>query len=193
MKYVSIDIETTGLNPNTCSIIEFGAVIDDLSNPKPLNELQSFHRYIDCADSNKLIRGEPYALSMHGEIFKRLAERDTLKYGFCSPDRLTEEFYNFILEICKSRFPITVAGKNFSGFDLRFLRKLNNWEKLIKIHHRVIDPAILFWDPSDEKLPNTELCKVRAGIPGEVEHTAISDCLDIIQLVRRGAYRKWKN
>ena len=30
MKYCSIDLETTGLNPKTSDIIEFGAVLDDL-------------------------------------------------------------------------------------------------------------------------------------------------------------------
>jgi len=184
MKYVSIDIETTGLNPDACQILEFGAVIDDLSNPKPLNELPSFHCYIDHMQFN-MIRGEPYALSMHSEIFKRIAERDRDRYKFCTQDALGENFRNFV-EYNKAYMPITVAGKNFSGFDLRFLRRLPNWENLIKIHHRVIDPAILFWDEADQKLPDTKECKVRAGIAGEVAHTAIADCLDVIQLVRYG-------
>ena len=31
MKYFSIDIETTGLNPETCQVIEFGAVFVNTS------------------------------------------------------------------------------------------------------------------------------------------------------------------
>ncbi len=32
MRYVSIDIETLGLDPTCCDIVEFGAVIDDLES-----------------------------------------------------------------------------------------------------------------------------------------------------------------
>ena len=95
MKYVSIDLETTGLNPETCQIIEFGAVIDDTANPKPLNELPTFHLYIDHMEHNT-IRGEPFALSMHSEIFRRIAERDIKKYNFCTEDAVAQYFYSFL-------------------------------------------------------------------------------------------------
>lgn len=189
MKYVSIDIETTGLNPETCSIIEFGAVIDDLSCLNPIDKLPKFQRYVNIAELHNLIVGEPYALSMHGEIFKRLAEHDIYKYKFCDCDRLTFEFSEFLLNN-KIDQPINVAGKNFSGFDIQFLRRLPNWN--IRIHYRTIDPAILFLEPTDNNMPDTKTCKERAGFTGEVAHTAIEDCLDIIQLVRRGLLRKWK-
>lgn len=39
MRYCSIDIETTGLNPDTCDILQFAAVLDDLNDPKPLVDL----------------------------------------------------------------------------------------------------------------------------------------------------------
>ena len=37
MKYASIDIETTGLDPETCAIIEIGIILDDLAERKPVD------------------------------------------------------------------------------------------------------------------------------------------------------------
>ena len=37
MLYCSIDIETTGLNPKTCDIVQFAAVLDNLADPQPLD------------------------------------------------------------------------------------------------------------------------------------------------------------
>jgi len=46
MKYVSIDIEATGLDHTYCQMIEFGAVLDDLRHQRPLDELPQFHCYV---------------------------------------------------------------------------------------------------------------------------------------------------
>ena len=55
MRYVSIDLETTGLDAINNDIIEFGAVLDDLADMKPLEELPRFHAYI-CKEE---YRGQP--------------------------------------------------------------------------------------------------------------------------------------
>ena len=39
MLYCSIDIETTGLDPETCDIIQFAAVLDNLADPQPLENV----------------------------------------------------------------------------------------------------------------------------------------------------------
>ena len=62
--YVSIDIETTGLDWRTCQIIEIGAVIDDFKTA--IVDLPTFRCYVDQG----LFYGEPFALSMHAEIFR---------------------------------------------------------------------------------------------------------------------------
>ena len=72
MQYVSIDIETTGLDEYTCDTIEFGAIIDNLNFQKPFDELPKFHAYVVLPR----YQGEPYALSMHAEIFRRIANRE---------------------------------------------------------------------------------------------------------------------
>lgn len=186
MKYISIDIETTGLNPETCQTIEFGAILDNLCGTiKPIEQLPRFHCYL-TPESN-IYTGEPYALSMHPEKFRRIATRDP-GYVYISGSKLGILFKNFLVEngynIEDSKIHINVAGKNFGAFDLQFLKKLDGWEKHIKVRHRIIDPAILFWKFGDESLPGTEECLKRIGNNNLSAHDSLSDCEDVIRLVR---------
>jgi hypothetical protein len=68
MLYVSIDLETTGLDPNACQVIEFAAVIEDTLNPLPYEELPKFSKLV-LHDS---VQGELYAVNMNAAIFKEL-------------------------------------------------------------------------------------------------------------------------
>lgn len=170
MKYISIDIETTGLDPETCQIIEFAAIVNNDTDEYP-----TFHRYI----KHPLYYGKPYALSMHPRIFKELAKGKGIW-----PGQLAFEFSMFLKE---NGFDdrITVAGKNFAAFDVKFLEELRDWKKLIKIRHRVLDPAILYMRPEDKVPPNMSTCLERAGL-GEVSHTAVGDAMDVIHLIETG-------
>lgn len=195
MKYVSVDIETTGLDADRCQIIEFGAVIDEINDHnradpgllKPVESLPSCHFYV----SSPTYRGEPYALSMHPEIFRRIA---THEEGFvyvpedclarCFADWLESNGFEANLD---DPIVFTAAGKNFSSFDNNFLNKLPGWGQIVKAHHRVIDPAMFFWRPfTDTGIPNSQTCMERAGIEGEVDHTALEDAKMVVELVREG-------
>ena len=81
---------------------------------------------------------------------------------------------------------INVAGKNFGTFDKLFLEELPWWKKLIKIRQRIIDPSVLYckWD-EDNAIPSLKKCKERAGIDGEVAHTALEDAWDVVQMLRK--------
>lgn len=190
MKYVSIDTETTGLNIETCDIIEFGAVVEDTKDIRPLDELPRFHTYILPPRKDSIFQGEPFALSMHSEIFKRIAERRK-GYNYIEPHKLGYNFRNWLIDVnvisnSKTIDPITVAGKNFASFDLQFLKKLPDFKSLVRFHHRSLDPAILFWKPlEDSRVPNLEACLKRAGIQKPVLHTAIEDALLVIELFRK--------
>lgn len=185
MRYVSIDIETTGLDHLSCKMIEFGAVVEDTNNSLPLNELPKFHCYIIHDNYS----GDPYALSMNKEILRRITDR-TEGYNYYTPQEAREAFLEFLCEIgLANKFKknyITVAGKNFFAFDYKFLVNegwLNN--NYFDFYRRHIDPAILYFDPkNDEVLPDLKLCLQRANINKEVSHTSIEDAIDIIKLVR---------
>jgi len=175
--YVSIDIETTGLNPETCQIIEIGAVID---TGVPVEDCPTFHCYVD----NGLIQGQPYALSIHPVILRRIATRES-GYIYLTPSKVVLKLKEFLREN-GVEMPFTAAGKNFAGFDAQFLKKLMHWNKHIYMRLRVLDPATLYWQPEVDgvKLPNTETCMVRAGISGEVAHTAVEDARVVVKLIR---------
>ena len=66
MRYVSIDIETTGLDPETCQILEIGAVWDDWT--KPIDELPVYHRLV----VHKEYRGSAYALALNADSAEAL-------------------------------------------------------------------------------------------------------------------------
>src|SRR5699024_6968893 len=70
MKYISIDIETTGLNPNNCQILSFGAVLEDTNKNVPVEELPFFH----CAILREKIEGEPFALNMNRDLLSKIVE-----------------------------------------------------------------------------------------------------------------------
>jgi len=183
-KFVSIDIETTGLNELTCQVIEIGAVIDDWLNP--MENPPEFHCYVE----HEVYKGEPYAFSMHADLFLQLAmlpkhnlhsERGALRY-------LHDWMYN---NGAYQNKKAVVAGKNFAMFDNRFLRAMEGSEYLT-YHHRVIDPGNLYWDPfTDEVLPDTKTCMKRAGIEGEVAHTALEDAKVVAKLVQIHAARQF--
>lgn len=193
MIYCSIDIETTGLDKKKCDIVQFAAVLDDLSNPQPLEKLPTFNAYF----TSENFSGEPYALSMHPAIFRKIADAKKNKTDydedgshFMDINGLPYAFRNFLT---KNNIPenpktgsisLNIAGKNAAMFDLPFLKKkIKNWQN-VWFKHRVLDPAILYYEPGDKELPDSKKCMERAGISGEVAHTALEDALAVVKLIR---------
>jgi hypothetical protein len=178
--YISIDTETTGLDPENCQVIEFGAVIDNWESP--IDRLPTFRCYID----HGIFRGEPYAMSMHPKIFRAIATRQT-EVEIISPCELVSVFTEWLRA---NQFPfgpgnkMVVAGKNFGAFDKGFLDKFHHWNRL-PMKHRFIDPGNMFFIPGeDDGPPSTEECLRRAGLPPHVNHTAVEDALDVVRLIR---------
>lgn len=186
MRYCSIDIETCGTDPDTCDILEFGAVLDDLKVKNPINSLPTFHCYFVLPE----YKGQPYALSMHKNIFLNIAEKKK-GYIYTDPMKFGDMFKEFLLnndyDLSKknNKVFINAAGKNFASFDLQFLNKRTNLSQHVVIRNRILDPSILFLDKKDEVLPSLSDCKKRAGLQELVSHDAVSDALDVIKLMRK--------
>jgi len=192
--YVSIDLETTGLNPDTCQVLEIGAVIDDLTtDPDKLPKFRAILKH-------NLIEGEPYALQMHPKLLFAIAqipavdgdiadpELDPMDPVNCmfKPHKVVPRFKGWLkahgIPVDKGFQP---AGKNFANFDKPFLEAgVPNWKRDVKIKYRTIDPGNLFWWPGEEYIPDTKTCYERAGLPPEVAHTAVEDALGVVKLVR---------
>ncbi len=188
-RFVSIDIETTGLDPTSCDIIEIGAVIDDWITPLEYQPI--FHCYVKRDN----YRGQPYALSMHPTIFRRIATEQTgydYLYAADAVRKLGQWMHNngaYDLENDERR--ANVAGKNFAMFDDKFLRLMPKFDEHVLYRHRVIDPAMLYWNPlEDSVLPDTKTCMERAGIAGEVAHTAVEDAQAVVKLIKIAVGRR---
>jgi len=88
MKYISIDVETTGLDREKCQILSIGAVIEDTENIKPIKDLPRFHAAIKLKDRQGFY-GEPVAIQMNAELIGNL-----VKYSQCEYDEERLELVN---------------------------------------------------------------------------------------------------
>ena len=222
MRYISIDIETTGLDPENCQILSIGAVIEDTHLPIPFEDLPKFHAVI----KRENVSGSIFALNMNRDLIQAMkdhseARTDEAKklveesFGakFYHEDEVVEALYQFcyrnglvdldpnwltrqVKVIGGIAYPIlgsnmvktylNCAGKNFAGFDKKFLEKLPRWKQVFSIRSRVLDPGILFVDwINDESVPGLDECKKRAGIDGVVTHNAVEDAMDVVMLLRQ--------
>jgi hypothetical protein len=191
MKYVSIDIETTGLDPETCEILEVAAIID--TDPMiPIDSLPTF-RFRFVKDT---YQGEPFAFSMHKELLKDLAMNpvtgpaDDWGNIYGRPFNFSTDFSRWLNKWRVDPLSFVVAGKNFANFDAAFLKKLAGIPERVRWHHRVLDPGNMFVLPSDRTVPSTDECCERAGInPHDFQgsaHTAIYDAKLVVALIRKG-------
>lgn len=203
MKYVSLDIETTGLNRQECQIIEFGAIIEDTNNILPYEDMPKFHCYFKYDRYNF----EPSALKINYEkiaiieslkVFdlfddnhiKQVEENNGNIINFCfkieeqlQRNLFQQTFAGWLKEFYGDKKSINLAGKNVAGFDLDFLKQKGLLTNIFK--SRTIDPAILFVDWYNEKeLPSLDLCLQKSGIDKTVSHNALEDAFDIIKILR---------
>jgi oligoribonuclease len=201
MKYISIDIETTGLDPINCNTLSIGAIIEDTNNPLPYEELPKFH----VAILHKELKGSPYAINMNSELIETIVRYQTAQdqdekndlvhmtgMQFMKLEDVAQAFQFFLFKnkMLDQLHPIkpttiTAAGKNFGTFDKLFLEQIPEWKQYVKFRSRIIDPSILFVDwKNDEQLPSLNECKERANVPGVVTHNALEDAWDVIQTLR---------
>jgi len=155
-------------------------VLDDLSDRKPLDDLPCFHAIIN----HSRICGDPYALAMNAGLIEKIASsKNYPELLFLNMDEVAPTILAWLEEGKIER--ITPAGKNYAYFDSRFLEKLPGFDAVkVKFDHRSLDPAVLYWQPEDIKLPDSKTCMVRAGINGEVSHTALEDAMMVVKLIR---------
>lgn len=207
MKYVSIDIETTGLSCETNDMIEFAAVIEDTENLLPIDKLPTFSAVV--INPKDIYTSNGYCLCLHTELYKKILKfHNKLKENKSSVIRLENSTtknvniaiydYELILKFkmwlwenkLKVNEKIIPAGKNFFGFDINFIEKIDKLKSL-KFSHRALDPTALFMLQEDKSPPALDECAKRAGIEFKADgyHTALSDALMVVELIRKG--KKW--
>lgn len=197
MKYVSIDVETTGIDDSFCQVLEIGAIIEDTRLKLPFDKIPKFKRILN----HKEFHGQAFAINMNQRIFKILAQRAMIKntkekidfdieHKIVNPDEAVYDLMFWLklngIDSKEDKVTITVAGKNFMSFDLKFLKKLPDWDKHITVRSRGLDPGgfSVDWE-NDEIIPSLDECMKRQGIEGCVSHDALLDAWDVIKVLRK--------
>lgn len=198
MIYVSIDVETTGLDRDNDQVIEIGAIIENPLDQKDFDDVKKFHAIV----RHDRYSGGAYAINLNQRIFKILADREQYrddallaydtKYNIIPARLVVSEFYAWLFANLTNKpstygepIKLVAAGKNFASFDAPFLRNLPDFSKFIKFDHRHIDPAILYTNFfTDTSISNLKTCLEKAGLEPIVTHDAVKDAWDVIRLLR---------
>jgi oligoribonuclease len=203
VKFVSIDLETTGLDPQVHQIVEFAAVLDDLVACHPVEQLSRFHAYVRPRDG--IYRVSEYCLHLHADIWAKLAGKVPLAAGeeILFDDELPGYFADWLTwvgwphkdgDTKKPLDAVTAAGKNFASFDEDFIVRLPGWDKLgLRFHHRKMDPGVFFARYDDKVPPDTNECLKRAGITDVTDHRAMADAINVVRLLRTGMASQGKS
>jgi DNA polymerase III epsilon subunit-like protein len=186
VKYVSIDVETTGIDPIKNQVIEIGAIIEDTSKKLTYDELPKFK----CIIEHEVYNGSAFAINLNQRIFSILSGIPKFKpddyrkqFNILTPDIARNSFIDFLMQNgMNNRF--IAAGKNYAGFDYPFLKSMHpEWPQS---YQRVLDPGPMYTNfTTDAFPPDLETCKQRAGLSNtKVSHDALEDAWDVIQVLR---------
>lgn len=185
MKFVSISILTTGLDPIKNDILEISAIVENTKNPKPLDKLPVFRIWID----KEFYRGNPYALAANASVLEQIGKlRIKNSKRLVAPDEVWGKLVDFLRPDFstnnKFEHKIPIAGKSYATFDRLFLRRLKNFVN-IPFCDRVIEPTNLFIDWGKDSLPPTlNQCLNRVGIQPDTGKGSLSVAWNTIQLLR---------
>jgi DNA polymerase III epsilon subunit-like protein len=186
MRYISLDLETTGGNPLRHQILELAAVVEDTKKLLPLHELPVFRRVVRHSE----YVGTAGALALNAGLLQELARKE-LNPELCTPQELLPQLREFLLmqgfKVDKKQcVAVTMAGKNIASFDLGFLRELSGYGTLVRAEPAMLDPAAFYLNwRKDTRLPTMQICKARAGFKDTtVAHQALADALDVVALLR---------
>ncbi|WP_126546708.1 3'-5' exonuclease [Hymenobacter amundsenii] len=186
MRYISLDLETTGGWPARHQILELAAVVENTKNLRPLAELPAFRRVVRHPE----YVGTAGALALNAGLLRELAQKEP-NPELCGPDELLPQLREFLLAQGfktdkKDCVAVTMAGKNIASFDLGFLRELPGYGTLVRAEPAMLDPAAFYLNwRKDTRLPTMQICKARAHFADDtVAHQALADALDVIELLR---------
>ena len=171
MLLLSIDLETTGLDPDTCQILEVGAVLFH-----PANHGFRWQFFESLVYDGGPIVGDPYALALNRDILQSIADGALTIPSDSIPGKLCGFIRSHTTE------KVTIVGKNFDAFDGRFLAKLPEWGMLTFYERRTLDLGALFYDPPTG-VPSLATIKTRYGLGNTIAHRALQDAQDVASCV----------
>lgn len=184
MKYLSIDIEATGLNENDL-IIEFAAIPVDSQNFSCANEL-AFHSYIKCPSFEELEPTLNDWVKVHNKsLIDKAHQQGLALHDF--HNELTKYLTNEKITSYFANQPIMILGKSINAIDLPFLNRDLGFDYMRKYFaHRTLDVTSVTMAKIDEgKIPAECLSgsKLMAHFNmGDVSHTALEDAINTAKL-----------
>lgn len=204
--YVSLDIETSGIDTEKSEILELGFVYDD--GVSAFSQLKR-HNFILKLPS--LSFASFSALNMNARLIKAIHEgKDPqlaeVPYAF---GVLLETLHEasaaaYKWDMDRNRKPsqrITLAGKNVASFDLPIIKSFltryaaTEWTGpfsdsldtlnsiLGKLQHRTLDPGSMYVADFGY-VPSLDEIKTFMGIKDGVSHCAVEDALDVVDAIR---------
>jgi DNA polymerase III epsilon subunit-like protein len=192
MKLLSIDIETTGLDPNFCSVLEVGAVLFDpqpeLATDGKINEAGRRPATFERLVSHSRIQGEPYSLQMNQHILQELCGLKPTHIEIIAANRVGPQLREWLRQNgVDQNNKVTIVGKNYDAFDRRFLEKLIGWNLAMNplLERRTLDVGSLYFKPEDGKVASLDACLETIGCTGLVTHRALDDALAVMTAITR--------
>lgn len=189
MKLLSIDTETTGLDPQRCGVLEVGAV---LFEPHIRLEagvrVDSRWQFYEALVDNQFLQGDAFALQMNQEVLAEISGAKPTHIPILKANLVATRLRDFLLANGVSpENKVTIVGKNYDAFDRRFLEKLPGWKIHIDplVERRALDLGSLFFRPGDGRVLNLQSCLERIGIKQSVKHRAMDDAMVVATCISR--------
>ena len=120
MIYISVDVETTGLEKDRYQILSIGAILEDTTKKLSFEEIPKFH----AAILHKEITGSPFALNMNKSIIEAIVQYQTAEdqdekndlvqmtgMQFYQEDQVVEGFYRWLFDNGLVDFNPLLAGQ----------------------------------------------------------------------------------
>lgn len=177
MRYLSIDLEATGLNED-CLIIEVGLVPFDTATRTIETKLAS-HFYVHCPSFEELKpKLDPWVIEHNKILIEKahLLGKSNTEFKHHMTDYLESNEIKNYFQVAR----VTLFGKSMNAIDLPFLTRDLGWEWVRKyFHHRVFDFSSYCYGLIDMGiLPHghdSGSVLMNYLNMGEVSHTALED------------------
>ena len=188
--YVSIDVETTGLDTDKFQILQLGAVAwtnDDI------NECLTFEMNLDPTrgeprgNYGRSIVGDPYALALNGWLLKEIADGK----GACH-STVRDEFGQFLHQfntragVVQGGGYIWAVGQNFGAFDWPFLKNIPGFQKKL-FSHRFTEVGTFMADRDGPHSGTEDFTRIaeKYNIQGEVHHALFDAKCTLAKLMEK--------
>lgn len=173
--YISLDLETSGLDWTRHKVLEIGAVVD--YPHRPIMECPAFERVIFHSE----LKGEPIALAMNAGLLSRMPEEGVLE------ERAWRQFRDFIFTFNEDGGrKFNWLGQQVGSFDVQFLMfQMPNYEAL-GASHRMLDVGSMYAKQGEDMKSmgdlGNELAR-KCGITGN-PHEALYDARVTLAMAR---------